>query len=58
MTGAKIDESSQDKLDAYIADYNAAFGTQYSTNDAQSFYGYYQDIAAGCGRGRSTSSSW
>ena len=44
-TGAKIDENSRDKLDAYIADYNAAFGTQYSTNDAQSFYGYYQDIA-------------
>jgi type I restriction enzyme R subunit len=44
-TGAKIDQSSRDKLDAYIADYNAAFGTQYSTNDSQSFYGYYQDIA-------------
>lgn len=44
-SGAKVDQNSRDKLDSYIADYNAMFGTQYSTNDSQSFYGYYQDIA-------------
>lgn len=43
--GARINQSSRDKLDEYIADYNALFGTNYSTNDSQSFYNYYQDIA-------------
>lgn len=42
---AKINQNSRDKLDEYIADYNAMFGTKYSTNDNQSFYNYYQDIA-------------
>lgn len=42
---AQIDQNSRDKLDSYIADYNVMFGTQYSTNDTQSFYAYYQDIA-------------
>ncbi len=32
---------SREKLDEYIADYNDAFGTNYST---ESFYSYYQDI--------------
>jgi type I restriction enzyme R subunit len=41
----KINPYSRDKLDECIADYNAMFGTQYSTNDNQSFYSYYQDIA-------------
>lgn len=44
-TGAKINQNSRDKLDEYIADYNAMFGTKYSTNDSQSFYNYSQDIA-------------
>ncbi|WP_442497348.1 type I restriction endonuclease subunit R [Methylobacter sp. sgz302048] len=44
-TGTKINQSSRDKLDEFIADYNALFGTKYSTNDSQSFYNYYQDIA-------------
>lgn len=44
-SGAKINQSSRDKLDEYINDYNALFGTKYSTNDNQSFYNYYQDIA-------------
>jgi len=44
-SGAKINQSSRDKLDEFIADYNALFGTKYSTNDNQSFYNYYQDIA-------------
>ncbi len=42
---AAINQNSRDKLDEYIADYNAMFGTKYSTNDSQSFYNYYQDIA-------------
>lgn len=44
-SGARINQNSRDKLDEYIADYNALFGTRYSTNDSQSFYNYYQDIA-------------
>ncbi len=44
-SGARINQSSRDKLDAFIDDYNALFGTKYSTNDNQSFYNYYQDIA-------------
>lgn len=44
-TTAKINQHSRDKLDAFIADYNQLFGTQYSTNDNQTFYSYYQDIA-------------
>ncbi|SEG03810.1 type I restriction endonuclease subunit R [Nitrosomonas ureae] len=42
---ARINQSSRDKLDEFIDDYNALFGTKYSTNDNQSFYNYYQDIA-------------
>ena len=41
----KINQNSRDKLDEFIADYNVMFGTNYSTNDSQSFYNYYQDIA-------------
>ena len=44
-SGAKINQNSRDKLDEYINDYNALFGTKYSTHDNQSFYNYYQDIA-------------
>ena len=36
---------TREKLDTFIADYNAMFGTKYSTKDTQSFYNYYQDIA-------------
>jgi type I restriction enzyme R subunit len=36
---------TRDKLDSFIADYNAMFDTKYSTKDTQSFYNYYQDIA-------------
>ncbi|MGB0895240.1 MAG: type I restriction endonuclease subunit R [Parashewanella sp.] len=36
---------SRDKLDEFIADYNAQFGTSYSTKDTDSFYNYYKDIA-------------
>ena len=41
----KIHKPSRDKLDEFIADYNAMFKTKYSTSDSQSFYNYYQDIA-------------
>jgi type I restriction enzyme R subunit len=41
----KINQNSRDKLDEFIADYNVMFGTKYSTDDSQSFYNYYQDIA-------------
>lgn len=44
-TGSQINRHSRDKLDEYISDYNKTFGTKYSTNDSQSFYNYYQDIA-------------
>ena len=40
-----INQNSRDKLDEFIGDYNIMFGTKYSTNDSQSFYNYYQDIA-------------
>jgi type I restriction enzyme R subunit len=36
---------TREKLDGFISDYNAMFGTNYSTKDTQSFYNYYQDIA-------------
>lgn len=40
-----INQHSRDKLESYIADYNAMFGTNYTTKDSQSFYNYYRDIA-------------
>lgn len=47
---ANVDEShinqhSRDKLESYIADYNAMFGTKFTTKDSQSFYNYYNDIS-------------
>ena len=36
---------SRDYLDSFIADYNGMFGSNYSTKDTKSFYGYYQDVA-------------
>ncbi len=42
---ARVDQNSRDKLDEFIDDYNVMFGTKYSTNDNQSFYNYYKDIA-------------
>lgn len=41
---APINKHSREKLDEYIADYNAMFGTNYSTKDSKAFYGYYKDI--------------
>ena len=36
---------TRDKLEGFIGDYNAMFGTKYSTKNTQSFCNYYQDIA-------------
>ncbi len=36
---------TRDKLEGFIGDYNAMFGTKYSTRDTQSFYNYYQNLA-------------
>lgn len=40
-----INQSSRDKLDSYIKDYNALFNTNFTANDTESFYNYYKDIA-------------
>ncbi len=42
-TPTQINQSSRDKLDRYIANYNAQFGTNYNSGDG--FYAYYRDIA-------------
>lgn len=38
------DPHTREKLENFIGDYNAMFGTAYSTKDTQSFYNYYRDI--------------
>ena len=48
--GANVDEAhinqhSRDKLESYIQDYNAMFGSKFTTRDSQSFYNYYNDIS-------------
>lgn len=40
-----VNAHSRDKLDRFIADYNAMYGTSFSTKDSLSFYSYYKDIA-------------
>ena len=45
MTGKVVNQHSRDKLESYIADYNAMFGTKYTTKDSQSFYKYYNELA-------------
>ncbi len=42
-TPNQINQSSRDKLDRYIANYNAQFSTNYNSGDG--FYAYYRDIA-------------
>ena len=37
-----VNKHSREKLDEYIADYNAMFGTNFST---ENFYSYYKDIS-------------
>lgn len=41
---SQINQSSRDKLDRYIANYNAQFNTNYNSGDQ--FYSYYRDIAS------------
>ena len=41
----QVNQHSRDKLESYIADYNATHGTNYTTKDSCSFYNYYRDIA-------------
>lgn len=36
---------SREKLDEFIGDYNAMYGTNFSTKDSESFYNYYNDIS-------------
>lgn len=45
MPEGPVNPYSRDKLDEFIADYNAMFGTKYSTQDSQTYYNYYQDLA-------------
>ncbi len=40
-----VNSHSRDKLEEFIADYNALYKTQFSTKDSTSFYNYYKDIA-------------
>lgn len=44
-TDTPVNRHSREKLDSYIADYNAMYGTSFNTKDSQSFYTYYKDIA-------------
>jgi type I restriction enzyme, R subunit len=44
-TGARINQSSYDKLNEYIADYNAMFNTNWSTKDSKIFYNFKIDIS-------------
>jgi len=42
---AKINKHTREKLDGYIADYNAMYGTSFSTKDSQQFENYFKDIS-------------
>lgn len=39
-----VNQHSRETLDACIGDYNAEFGTNYSTKDSKLFYAYYKDL--------------
>ena len=39
-----VNQHSREALDSYIRDYNAMYGTNYSTKDSKLFYAYYKDI--------------
>jgi len=38
-------QHSREKLEAFVADYNALYRTQHSVKDGKAFYTYYKDIA-------------
>ena len=40
-----INVHSREKLEEFVADYNAMYGTKQSVKDSQGFYNYYKDIA-------------
>lgn len=40
-----MNKHSREKLDEFIADYNALYQTKFSTKDSQHFYNYYKDIS-------------
>jgi type I restriction enzyme R subunit len=42
---APVNKHTRDKLDEFIGDYNAMYGTKFSTKDSKSFYNYYKDIS-------------
>lgn len=39
-----VNQHSRDALESFIGDYNATYGTNYTTRDSKSFYAYYKDI--------------
>lgn len=39
-----INQHSRDALEGFMGDYNATYGTNYTTRDSKSFYAYYKDI--------------
>ncbi len=45
IDAAPINQHSRDVLEGYITEYNAMFGTRFSTKDSQSYYNYFNDIA-------------
>lgn len=45
FSNSKIDIHTREVLDTYIAEYNTAFRTNFSTKDSKSFNNYYKDIA-------------
>jgi len=44
-TDAPQHRHSREKLDEFISDYNAMYGTKFSTKTNDGFYNYYKDIA-------------
>jgi type I restriction enzyme R subunit len=44
-TNSAESSHTRDKLEEFIADYNATHNTKFTTKDSQSFYNYYNDIA-------------
>lgn len=43
--GTAVNEHSRDVLERAMGDYNALYGTNYTTRGSKSFYNYYKDIA-------------
>lgn len=43
-TSLHEDSHSREKLEEYIEDYNAMYGSSFTTRDSQKFYDYYRDI--------------